>query len=174
MDHIRKKRIYDGKIVHLAVFNIQLPDGSTAERELIEHRGAVAVVALTTNQQVILVRQYRVGAGRALYEIPAGLLEPDESPEACAARELREEIGYRPGSLEALGGLYTAPGYTTEYIHLFLAQDLIHAPLAQDHDEFIEVVQMPLREAIHQIEKGEIADSKTVIGLLKVARRFGL
>ncbi len=174
MSIVRKQRIFDGKVVHLTIFDIQLPDGSTAQRELIEHQGAVAVVALDKDQQVLLVRQHRVGAGRDLYEIPAGLLEDGESPLDCATRELREEIGYRPGRLDSLGGLYTAPGYTTEYIHLFLAQNLTPDPLAQDRDEFIEVARMPLRDALQRVENGEITDSKTVIGVLKVARRLGL
>lgn len=170
----RSRKIFSGKVVKLAVHEIRLPDGSVAVRELIEHPGAVAIVAVHNEQDILLVRQFRIGANRTLHEIPAGLLEADETPEACAARELREETGYQPGALETLGGFYTAAGYTTEYIHLFLARDLSYAPLAQDHDEFIEVVKLPLTEALRQIETGEIVDSKTIIGLLKVARRLGL
>jgi ADP-ribose pyrophosphatase len=170
----RSRKIFSGKVVRLAVHEIRLPDGSVAVRELIEHPGAVAIVAMDDEQNVLLVRQFRIGANRTLHEIPAGLLEADETPEACAVRELREETGYQPGALETLGGFYTAAGYTTEYIHLFLARDLSYAPLAQDHDEFIEIVKLPLTEALRQIETGEIVDSKTIIGLLKVARRLGL
>ncbi len=170
----RSQQIFSGKVVKLAVHEIRLPDGTTGVRELIEHPGAVAVVALDSEQNVLLVRQFRIGANCDLYEIPAGLLEPDETIEACAIRELREEVGYEPGRLETLGGFYTAAGYTTEYIHLYLAQDLIYAPLAQDRDEFIESTRMPLVEALRLIEHGEIVDSKTIIALFKVARRLGL
>lgn len=170
----RSQQIFSGKVVKLAVHEIRLPDGNLAVRELIEHPGAVAVVALDSQQNVMLVRQFRIGANRELYEIPAGLLEAGETPEACAIRELREEIGYEPGGLESLGGFYTAAGYTTEYIHLYFTHDLIYAPLAQDRDEFIELVRLPLPEALRLIEQGEIVDSKTIIGLLKVGYRLGL
>jgi ADP-ribose pyrophosphatase len=174
MAHTRIRQIYDGKVVKLAIVEIPLPNGGSAERELIEHHGAVAVVALDDAQNVLLVRQFRIGADDSLYEIPAGLLEPGESPDNSASRELREEIGYRPGSLEAIGGFYTAPGYTTEYIHLFLARDLTPAPLQQDADEFIEVIRVPLTEALTMIEMQTIVDGKSIIALLKVARRLGL
>ena len=170
----RSKQIFSGKVVKLAVHEIRLPDGSLAVRELIEHPGAVAVVALDSQQNVMLVRQFRIGANRDLYEIPAGLLESGETPEACASRELREEIGYEPGRLESLGGFYTAAGYTSEFIHLYWAHDLTYAPLGQDQDEFIEIVRMPFTETLRLIEQGEIVDSKTIIGLFKVARRLGL
>lgn len=167
----RVQPIFSGKVVKLAVHDIPMPDGSRAQRELIEHEGAVAAVPLDSAGNVVLVRQYRIGADAVLYEIPAGLLEPGEAPAACAIRELREEIGFQPGRLEPLGGFYTAPGYTTEFIHLFAAYDLTPAPLEQDHDEFIEKVSMPLAEALAMIECGDIVDSKTIIGLLKVARQ---
>ena len=168
------RTIYDGKVVRLEIRQIRLPDGTTAMREVIQHVGAVAIVALDAEQHVYLVRQYRVGADQHLYEIPAGLLEDDEAPEKSAIRELREEIGYRPGELEAMGGFYVTPGYTTEYIHLFLAQDLTPDALEQDADEFLEVHRVPLAEALTMIENQTITDSKTIIGLLRVARRFGL
>ncbi|MAS33024.1 MAG: ADP-ribose pyrophosphatase [Anaerolineaceae bacterium] len=174
MSITRTHLIYDGKVVNLALYEISLPDGDKAIRELIEHTGAVAIVALDDEQQVLLVRQYRIGAGDSLYEIPAGLLEPDELPEDCAIRELREETGYQPGSLQPMGGYYTAPGYTTEYIYLYLAQDLTPAPLQQDHDEFVEMVRVPLTEALSMIERQEIVDGKSIIGLLKVARSLHL
>ncbi|HLV34558.1 MAG TPA: NUDIX hydrolase [Spirillospora sp.] len=170
----RVRQIYSGRVVHLALHEIQLPDGSTAIRELIEHAGAAAVVALDEANHVLLVRQFRIGAHQHLYEIPAGILEAGEPPASCASRELQEEIGYFPGRLDALGGFYPTPGYTTEYIHLYLARDLSPAPLQQDHDEFIEVTRIPFGEALAMIERGEIVDSKTIIGLLRVARRLSL
>lgn len=171
---IATRHIFDGKIVKLAVHDVTLPDGQTSKREVINHMGAAAVIAVDDNQQVLLVKQYRLPAGKILYEIPAGTLEPDEAPEVCAERELREETGYRPTTLQTFGGLYTAPGYTTEYIHLFLATGYEPDPLGQDDDEFVEAVRMPLVDAIAMIAQGQIEDAKSVIGLLKAARHYGL
>ena len=171
---LHTRKIYQGKVVHLAVKTIALPDGTTAEREIIDHDGATAVVALDDEQNVFLVRQYRVGADQHLYEIPAGILNPGEPPNVSAVRELREEIGYQPGTLEPVGGFYVSPGYSTEYIHIFYAHDLTPAPLEQDADEFIEVTRVPLAKALAMIEQGEIIDSKTIIGLLRVARHLNL
>ncbi len=171
---VRTRRIYTGRVVKLDVHDVRLPDGSAGVRELIAHQGAVAVVALFENRDVLLVRQYRIGADAVLYEIPAGLLETGELPEACAARELQEEAGYRPGALTPLGGFYTAPGYTTEYIHLYLASALVSSPLERDADEFIEPARLPLARALEMIETGDIVDGKTVTGLLRAARRLGL
>ena len=170
----RSREIYHGHIVTLALHDVRLPDGSSATLELVEHAEAAAVVALDEARQVLLVRQYRIGADRVLYEIPAGVLEVGEAPDACAVRELREEVGFRPGRLEPLGGFYPAPGYTTEFIHIFLAGDLIAAPLAKDEGEFIDVVRVPLLEALAMVDRQEIIDGKSIIGLLKSVRRLGL
>ena len=169
---INSARIFSGHVVKLSVHEVRLPDGKTSKRELVHHPGAVAVVALDDAQNVLLVKQYRIGAGKTLYEIPAGTLEPDEAPEICAARELQEEAGYKPGKLEALGGFYTAPGYTTEIIYIFLATQLTSAPLQGDSDEFIEMERVPLAQALAMIENGDISDGKTMIGLLRVASRL--
>jgi ADP-ribose pyrophosphatase len=118
-------------------------------------RASVNLLALDEAKNVLLVRQFRIAAGRVLREIPAGTLEPDEVPLNCAERELQEETGYRPGKLEALGGMYVAPGYTTEYIHLFLATELSNSRLDADSDEFIEVDRVPLAEAVTMIERGD-------------------
>ncbi|MFN8447424.1 MAG: NUDIX hydrolase [Anaerolineae bacterium] len=171
---LRTERIYSGRIVKLDVIDVRLPDGKETTREIIRHPGAVALVALDAEQRVLLVRQYRNAADRILLEIPAGTLHPDEAPLACAERELQEETGYRPGKLEPLGGIYAAPGYTTEFIHLFLATDLSESRLAMDDDEFIEVQRLSLPEALAMIEQGVIADGKSVAGLLRVARRLGV
>lgn len=171
---IATEQIYSGRVVNLAVHAVRLPDGTTSKREQIRHPGAVAVIALDDEQQVLLVRQYRLPAERILVELPAGTLEPGEDPREAAIRELREETGFRPGELEHLGGLFVAPGYTTEYIHLYLTREVTHDPLDGDVDEFISMERRPLREALDMIESGEIVDSKTIIGLLRVARRLGL
>lgn len=166
--------IFDGRIVHLKVHTIRLPDGNLGKRELIHHSGAVAIIALDDEQRVLMVKQYRIGLGDISYEIPAGVLELGENPLAAAEREMREETGYRPLALEPMGGLYVAPGYTTEYIHLFHAIGLELAPLSQDADEFIEFVRIPLVETLAMIERAEIVEAKTVIALLRIARRLGL
>jgi len=171
---LSSRQIFKGRIVNLAVHTVLLPDGKTTQRELIKHSGAVAIVAVNAEQQILLVKQYRIGAGREMYEIPAGLLEPGENPRESAERELREETGCRPTSLESLGGLYAAPGYTTEYIHLFYAPGYERAPLSQDADEFVESLQLPLLEALNMVERGEINEAKSVIGILRVARNLRL
>lgn len=171
---IKREDLYDGRIVKLSIYTVRLPDGTEAKREVVRHPGAVAVVALDPDGNTLLVRQFRTAAGRSMLEIPAGTLEPDEAPLICAERELQEETGYHPGTLESLGGLFVAPGYTTEYIHLFWATDLRESKLIGDADEFIEVVRVPLPEAIAMIERGDIDDGKSITGLLRVARRLGV
>ena len=167
---LSSEAVFEGHLLKIYVNKVQLPDGRHARREVIRHQGAVAVVPFDDENNVLLVRQYRAGIDRDIIEIPAGLLEAGENPAACAERELREETGYRPRTLEALGGYYVAPGYTNEYIHLYLAHDLESAPLAQDSEEFLELIRLPFAEALAMVESGEISDSKTIIALLKVAR----
>lgn len=171
---IHREDLYDGRIVKLSIYTMRLPNGREAKREIVRHPGAVALVALDNEGRVLLVRQYRAAAGRVLLEIPAGTLKPDEPPPLCAERELQEETGYRPNKLESIGNIYVAPGYTTEYIHLYLATDLHESRLNLDDDEFIEVERVPLVEAIAMIERGEIEDGKTITALLRVARRMGI
>jgi ADP-ribose pyrophosphatase len=170
---LHSEEIYSGRVVKLSVLDVRLPDGKEARRELITHPGAVAIVALDAAQNVLLVRQYRVAAGKILREIPAGTLNPDETPLDCAIRELQEETGFRAAHFEPLGGIYAAPGYTTEFIHLFYATELSESRLPHDDDEFIEVDRVPLADALSMIDNSEIPDGKSVAGLLRVARRLG-
>lgn len=165
--------IYLGKLVKLYKEMIELPDGQQALREIIKHPGAVAMVPLLDGDRVVLVRQYRTAARKITLELPAGTLEPGEDPEPAAIRELQEEVGYKPGSLERLGSEYTAPGYTSELIHIYLATDLTPSRLDGDEDEFIDTVILPFDEAMAMIERGEIDDGKTLIGLLWTARKLG-
>ena len=168
------RKIFKGRVVNLEVHEVRLPNGEISRRELIRHAGAVAVIALDADRHVLLVRQFRLASNKVMLEIPAGVLEPGEAPEVCAERELQEEVGYKPGRLEPLGGLYVAPGYTTEYIHLFLATELTEARLQGDADEFIETDRVSFTDALAMIERGEITDGKTIVGLLRVARRLGI
>lgn len=171
---LKSEEIYRGRVIRLNVLDVRLPNGKTSRRELIKHPGAVAIIALDAANNVLLVRQFRMAAERVMMEIPAGTLEPGEDPLVCAERELQEETGYRPGKLEAFGGIYVAPGYTSEFIHHFIATDLTESRLEMDEDEFIEATFVPMSEALAMIERGEIIDGKSISGLLKVARRLGL
>jgi ADP-ribose pyrophosphatase len=165
--------VYLGKLVKLYVDTVKLPNGEQSMREIVRHPGAVAVVPLLDNGEIVMVRQFRLPAGRVMLEIPAGTLHEGEDPQLGAERELQEEIGQRPGKLQPIGGEFTAPGYTTEYIHFFLATELEESKLAVDDDEFLENVTLPLDEALRRVENGEIADGKTIAALLLVARRLG-
>jgi len=177
MDLIEKtletKKIFQGKIIGLRVDTVQLPDGRTSTREVVEHNGGVAVVPMLDRETVILVRQFRQAAGRVLLEIPAGTLEVGEDPAECARRELIEEAGYIPGKLTKMFYSYLAPGYSSEKLHTYLAEDLSKDVQNTDSDEFIEIVTLSLEEALALIVSGEIVDSKTICGLLLASRMAG-
>ncbi len=164
------KRLYEGKIINLRLDTVRMPDGKMSQREIVEHRGAVAMVPMLDKNTVILVRQYRRAAADCLLEIPAGTRNHDEDIELCARRELAEEINYAAGRMVKLFHSYMAPGYSTEVIHVFLALDLTPAEGHTDEDEFLEIVTLPLSEAIGKINSGEIIDSKTISGLLFAER----
>jgi len=168
---LSSKRIYSGRIVTLDLNEVELPDGQHQMREVIRHSGATAVIAIDDQNRILLVRQFRSAAAVVMNEIPAGILNMGEDPMQAAIRELQEETGFKPGKIERLGGFYTAPGYTTEYIHLYVATDLIESRLPADEDEFIEVDNVTLESAVSMIEQGEITDAKTIIALLMYARR---
>lgn len=169
---ISSERIHDGRIVHLSIDTVRLPDGSVGKLEMIRHSGAAAVLPLLGSRddpdpQILLIRQYRYASGGYLLEVPAG--RPDvagEDWEVCARRELEEEAGYTAGRLTPMRGIFTTPGFTDEFIHLFLAEDLRPGVTAFDHDEFIESVELPLSAALEAIRTGEITDAKTVACLL--------
>lgn len=162
------KQIYRGRVVNLNVETVTLPNGATVELEVIRHQGAAAVVPLKDDGSVILIRQYRHATGGYIYEIPAGKLDPGEDPRHCAARELEEEIGCRASSLTRLLSIFTTPGFTDEVIHIFLAAGLSPGTQRLDHDEVLEVVEMPLDLAIARIADGTILDGKTIVGLQAV------
>ena len=166
------------RILEFRVDTVELPDGSHSTRDVAGHPGGVAIVALDAAGRVLLVRQWRHAIGRALLEIPAGTLDrhPDgtiEGHAGAAARELEEETGHRAGTWRYLGAFYTAPGFTSELMHLYLATDLAPAHedrLGPDDDERLELEAVPLDEAVGMAERGEIADAKSIVGLLRVAR----
>jgi len=164
--------IYDGKVVKLRIDAVRLPNGRIARREIVRHPGAVAIVPVDPEGKIVMVRQYRYAAGRVLLEIPAGTLELGEPPEDCALREMQEETGFKPGKIERIGGIFVAPGYTTEFIHLFMATDLTASRLDMDDDEQIEVLHLSMNDVLSRIQSGEIADGKTISGVLMVKERL--
>jgi ADP-ribose pyrophosphatase len=166
-----RKNIYQGRIVNLNLETVRLPNGATVELEIIHHPGAAAIVAMKDEETVLLIRQYRHAAGGYILEIPAGTLRPGEDPVVCAARELEEEIGFRPSALEPLATFFTTPGFTDEVIHIYKATGLMPGKQNLDHDEVLEVVEVPLREAIGRIGDGSIRDGKTIVGLQVVFLR---
>lgn len=162
------KPIYQGKVVTLNVDTVRLPNGHTIDLEVIRHPGASAVVPMKDDGTVVMIRQFRHAANGFIFEIPAGKLHPKEDPLDCAARELEEEIGYKAGHFELLSSIFTAPGFADEVIHVYVATALTRGTQNLDQDEVLEVVEMPLREAIAKIEDGTIRDAKTIVGLQAV------
>jgi ADP-ribose pyrophosphatase len=182
------ERVVDTRILHrghyldFRIVTIERADGSRATRDIVGHPGAVAIVAIDEADRVLLVRQWRVAAGAALLEIPAGTLDVDaatattEDPDTAAARELEEETGYRAGRWEKLGSFWTAPGFATELMHLYLATELRPADgerAGPDEDERLELERMPWRDAVAAADRGDISDAKSLVGLYRLARRMG-
>jgi ADP-ribose pyrophosphatase len=162
------KQIYKGKVVTLNVDSVKLPNGVTVDLETIRHPGAAAVVPMKDDGTVVLIRQFRHAAGGFIYEIPAGKLNLGEDPLDCASRELEEEVGYRATSFELLSSIFTAPGFADEVIHIYQATGLTKGRQQLDPDEVLEIVEMPLAQAIRNIESGVIRDGKTIVGLQAV------
>jgi ADP-ribose pyrophosphatase len=160
--------LYRGYIVNVRQDRVRLPGGKTSFREVVEHPGAVAVLAIDENSCAVLVRQFRQPVGSILLEVPAGKLEPGEDPLTCARRELAEETGLSGASWTEAGWVYLSPGFCNEKIHLFITRGLSRTVAATaDADEHIEVLRLPLAEAARLVETGEIIDAKTVLLLQK-------
>ncbi len=162
---LSRKEIFSGRIIRVAVETVRLPNGRTVELDIVNHPGAVAVVPLKDDGSVVLVRQFRWAVGGFLFEVPAGKLDGGESPEACARREVEEEVGCRIGRLARLSSIVTAPGFCDEVIHLFLATKLTRCRRRLSEDEVLEVVEMPLLKAIGKISDGTIRDAKSIAAL---------
>lgn len=168
---VSRERIFDGKVIDVEKWTVRLPDGALAPREIVLHRGAAAVVAVDDAGFVTLVRQHRVAVGEVTLEIPAGKLDaPGEDPLVCAKRELEEETGLRAQRWQPLTVLLTTPGFSSERIALYLATGLSAAKAHPDEDEFLDVVRMPLGEAIERVMRGELCDGKSAVGLLMAGR----
>jgi ADP-ribose pyrophosphatase len=160
--------IFDGKIIKVLKDTVSLPNGKKTTREIVRHPGAVGIVALKEGK-VLMVRQYRYALAEETLEIPAGKIDPGESPEVCAVRELREETGYA-GQLSFLGVFNTSPGFADEVIYLYVAEDLKWSPLQADDDEFIGLTEVPWDDALTMAGAGQLKDAKTVLGILLAAR----
>jgi len=164
---LSSKNVFEGRAVALRIDTIEKTTGNTTTREIVEHRDCIAVVVLDYENNIIMVRQFRRPAGKVLLEIPAGGVEDGEGLEDCVRRELQEEIGYLPKTVVRLGGFYAAPGYCTEYMHIFLATNLIESQLTAEDTDEIEIVRVPVADIIGMINDGEICDAKSIAGLLQ-------
>jgi ADP-ribose pyrophosphatase len=175
----KREPLHRGRFMVYERDEIARPDGSESTRDIVVHPGAVVIAPLNEAGELLLVAQYRMPSGGALLELPAGTLDTHEGviedPEAAAHRELEEETGFRAGRMERLGGYYSAPGFLTEYLTLFLATDLrpaIHGRLGPDKDERLRLVPVHWRDAVAAVEAGVIEDAKSVAGILLLARRL--
>ena len=173
-ERLETREIFKGRTVRLDVEKVRLPNDKVMDFEIIRHSGAAAVVPVTDDGHVFLIRQYRYATGGYLLEIPAGKLDPGEEPEACALRETEEEIGYRPGKLEPLGWIWTTPGFADEKIWLYLATGLEPTRQALGDDEILSIERVTLAEAVEKAARGEIQDSKSVCALLRAGRVLGV
>jgi len=174
------KRAYEGRLLRVDVDSVVAPDGTAFDLEMVRHPGAAAVVPLLSapgvkDPTILMLRQFRYAAGGQIWEVPAGVLEPEESPLECAQRELLEETGATAASMEYLTTIFTTPGFTDERIHLFLATNLTVGEPNHERDELIEVTAQPMSRVLEMIRDGEIVDGKTLAAILYVAGfRLGL
>jgi len=159
------RRVFEGHVINLRVDDVRYDNGHRSTIEVAEHRGGVAIIAQPSESTIVLVRQFRPAIGRELWEVPAGKLEVGEEPLACATRELIEETGYRAQRLRRLWSFFTAPGFCTERLHLFVAEGLTPGEQAQEADESIEVRSFDVEEAWRMVVADEIPDAKTQIAL---------
>jgi ADP-ribose pyrophosphatase len=177
---VASRVLHRGRYLTFRIDTIERPDGSRAERDICGHPGAVAILALDDDGRVLMVRQFRVATGESLLEIPAGTLDVAvdgalEDPDDAARRELEEETGQRATEWRTLGRFWTAPGFATELMHLYLARGLttVRDTLGEDEDEQLELERIPLTEALALAERGDIRDAKTLVGLFWLARLEG-
>lgn len=168
-DTLSKKEIFDGKVISLRVEKVKLCDGRVEDREIVAHNGGVGVIAFDDDNNVFMVRQYRLAARRSMLEIPAGKLEKGEDPFECGKRELTEETGYRAKHFEHLGEFFVSPGYCEEKINLYLARDLEFVGQHLDDGEFLNVEKYSMDELTDMVINNKINDAKTVIAILKAA-----
>jgi ADP-ribose pyrophosphatase len=157
--------VYTGRVFRVRSDRIRFSEGGVSTLDIVDHGGAVVIIPRLDEDRLVMIRQYRYAVGTDLLEFPAGTLEPGEDPLDCAQRELREETGYAAGRLEKLGGFYLAPGYSTEYLHIYLAVDLVASPLPQDEDERLDVEVRTMAEIRDAARSGALEDAKTLAAL---------
>lgn len=162
---MKSDKLYEGKLLNLRVDTVELPDKKYSKREVVEHPGGVAVIPITKDNEIILVKQFRKAVERFLLEIPAGKLEINEEPRETAQRELKEETGCEANKLEYLLEFYTSPGFTNEKIYLFLATDLVQGEATPDIGEFLQIEKYNIDDLVKMVKRGDIVDSKTIIGI---------
>ena len=167
---LSSETLYEGKIIELRVDEVELPDGKKSKRELVKHPGAVAIIAITEDNKLVLVEQFRKALERTIIEIPAGKIEPGEEPERTAIRELEEETGYKANEFVYIQSFATSPGFADEIIHLYLGTSLqkVENPAQGDEDEFIGLIECSIEEAEKMMEDGRIFDAKTAYAVLYV------
>ncbi len=164
---ITTEKRFEGRIFDVRVESVELPDGKIGYRELVDHPGGVGIVAITDDNKIILVKQYRKAVEKELVEIPAGKLERNEDPLECGKRELEEETGYTAKEFISLGYLYPSPGFANEVTHLYLAWGLEKGDVNPDEDEYLDVFECSIEKIYDKIMKNQICDAKTVIGFFK-------
>lgn len=163
---VKSEKIFEGKIINLRVDTVELENQKYTKREIVEHKGAAAILAVNGKNEILLVRQYRKAVEDFIYEIPAGTLNIAEEPVECALRELREETGYKAEKINKVFEFFTSPGFSNEKIYLFKAENLTFTSTKFDEDEFLETISVGRDEAKKMMETGRIADGKTLIGIL--------
>ena len=168
-----KTQIKRGFEVRVNTERVTLPNGTELVLDVVAHPGAAAVVPFVSDDEVLLIRQYRHATGGFLLEVPAGKIDPGENPEQCAVRELQEEVGRRAGRLESLGWIWTSPGFTDERIFLFAGFELETVRAQPDEDELIELLILPLADALERVWRGELVDAKSCLALIHAAHRLG-
>ena len=163
---ISSERIYEGKIINLRKDKVEIRDGGTSFREIVEHNGAAVIIGVTVDNKIPMVTQFRKAAEREILEIPAGRVEKDEDPKDAALRELREETGYSAGRIEHLVTAYSSIGYSTELLHFYLATNLTLGDTEFDRGESIDISEYPLEELYEMSLNGKIIDQKTIVAIL--------
>jgi len=163
---IETKQLFQGRLLGLRVDTVEMPDGKRSTREVVEHPGAVAIVAITDQKELVLVRQFRTATGEIVLEIPAGVPGKGEKGEKAASRELEEETGFKAGQVKKIWGGYASPGYSTEILNYYLATELKKTSQKTDEDEFVEVEILPVTRCLDMLKHGQINDNKTIVGIL--------
>ncbi len=169
---MKSEKIYEGKILSVRIDTVELPDKKYSKREIVEHPGAVAIVPITDEKEIVLIKQFRKATEAVMFEIPAGKLEINEQPAECAIRELKEETGLDAKKMEHIIEYYSSPGFTNEKIHIFMATEVVIGEADPEEDEYIDTVKVNIDEALDMINNGIIKDGKTIIGIFMAYNRM--